>query len=144
MPSNGDHINKHLEYRIGDKRKTSQYLWFDFALSVSSGGTGLIFYPQLSAHFGLPESMIIWVSSFSLLVAFLAYRIVTRKPLSIPLLWALIFINTLRVIIILGIISLKSDSASILGNIFLPVRMIASGTLAWLERSQIQKESEET
>ena len=143
MPSNGDHINKHLEHRIGDKRKTAQYLWFDFALSVSSGGTGLIFYPQLSAHFGLPESMIIWVSSFSLLVAFLAYRIVTRKPLSIPLLWALILINTVRVIIILGIISLKSDSASILGNIFLSVRMIASGTLAWLERSQIQKESEE-
>ncbi len=143
MPSNGDHINKHLEYQIGNQRKATYYLWFDFALSLSLGGMGILFYPQLSAHFGLPETMIIWVSSFSLLVAFLAFRIVTRNPISIPLLWILILINTLRCIIILGIISLKSDSATFFGNIFLSIRILASGTLAWLERSQIQKKSKE-
>ncbi len=142
MPTNGDHINKHLEYRIKDKQKTAWYLWFDFALSVSLGSIGLLFYTQLSDQFRLPENMIIWVSSFSLLVGFLAFRIVTRPTISIPLLWVLILINTLRGIIIIGILSLKGDTTTVFGNIFLGIRIIASGILAWLERNQIQKEKE--
>lgn len=141
MPSNGDHINKHMEYRIKDKRKTALYLWFDFAVSVTLGAVGLLFYAQLSDQFRLPENMIIWVSSVSILVGLFALRIVTRQTISIPLLWILIFINVLRSAIIIGIMSLKADTATFFGNIFLIVRILASTLLAWLERNQIEKET---
>ncbi len=141
MPSNGDHINKHMEYRIKDKRKTALYLWFDFAVSVTLGTVGLLFYAQLSDQFRLPENMIIWVSSVSILVGLFALRIVTRQTISIPLLWILIFINVLRSAIIIGIMSLKADTATFFGNIFLIVRILASTLLAWLERNQIEKET---
>lgn len=141
MPSNGDHINKHMEYRIKDKRKTALYLWFDFAISVTLGVVGLLFYAQLSNQFRLPENMIIWVSSVSILVGLFALRIVTRQTISIPLVWILIFINILRSAIIIGIMSLKADTATLFGNIFLIVRILASTLLAWLERNQIEKET---
>ena len=141
MPSNGDHINKHMEYRIKDKRKTALYLRFDFAISVTLGTVGLFFYAQLSDQFRLPENMIIWVSSVSILVGLFALRIVTRQTISIPLLWILIFINIFRSVIIIGIMSLKADTATLFGNIFLIVRILASTLLAWLERNQIEKET---
>ena len=130
-----------MEYRIKDKRKTALYLWFDFAISVTLGTVGLLFYAQLSDQFRLPENMIIWVSSVSILVGLFALRIVTRQTISIPLLWILIFINILRSGIIIGIMSLKADTATLFGNIFLIVRILASTLLAWLERNQIEKET---
>lgn len=129
-----------LGYRIKNPRLLSTILWTDFILGATTGLIGLIFFEHLSSIFGLSEKVLIWISSITLLYSFFAFRLATKQPTSIILLWILIFANILWTMISCGIISIHFRGASSLGKAFLILQVIVVGGLAWLERNQLEKQ----
>lgn len=132
------------QYRIKNPPLLVRILWADFLLGASSGLIGLIFYLILAPIFGLPEKVLIWISSITLIYAFFVFRLARQTEVSIPFLRILILANLIWTMISLGIISIYFNEASQLGKLFLILQIIVVGCLAWLEGNQLEKKKAST
>lgn len=133
-------MNSLFGYQIKDANKTSSVLWIDFVIKIHLGGLGLGFHSFLASTLGLPQLLIIWISSVSLLYSIFIFTIAKREVTPILRLRILVYANWFWTIIGIGIFSLHSSNASFLGLIFLNMQIIIAGGMAWWEGNQLENQ----
>ncbi len=113
-------------------------LWIDGIAALTSGCMVLLFTPDLSNFFNLPQPLLKTLAFISLGYAAYSLHLAQRKVKPIPLLKLLVFANCAWAVVCLSVMLFYNNTATFYGTAYLILEALFVATLAFLEWGQIK------
>lgn len=130
-----------MAHRIKNLKVLRTILWIDAVMGSVTALVGLLFFSWLTNLLGLPAIVLLFISTITLLYAFVAIRLAIQPIPSIRLLNVLIYANWFWTVVSLLLFLKYYGLATSFGVAFLILQILVVGGLAFAEGKQLARTS---